>query len=171
MLANLRNRDRDRVQIPAVPGVDAPNPILSQVDDQIRWYDDNARRSMSWHFRLRGTQIVFASAIPITQILPAAVGWRVAAGALGALIAVCQGFDAMHHYGDHYVAWRATCQQLLRDRQLFASGAGDYQGLDPASPQALAQLAAHAAAIEGQEQQKWASGQMKGSAGAGADSD
>lgn len=169
MFRSLKDRrDEDRAHISAVPGVDAHNPVLSHVDTQIRWYDENARRSMAWHFRLRGAQIAFAAAIPVTQILPAAVGWRVAAGVLGGLIAICQGFDGMHHYGDHHVAWRATCQQLLRERQLFAAGAGDYAGLEPNSPTALGQLAAHAAALEGQEQQKWAAGQLKGPAGSDA---
>lgn len=165
-----KRRDDDRVHIPPVRGVDPDNPVLSQVDGQISWYDENARRSMSRHFLLRGAQICFAAAIPVTQILPAAVGWRVAAGVLGGLIAIFQGFDAMHHYGDHYVAWRATCQQLLRERQLFAASAGDYAGLSPNSPQALGKLAERAATIEGQEQQKWAAGQLKGSAGPSAQS-
>jgi hypothetical protein len=168
-MAMLRTRKRrrhdDRVYIPVIQGVDPHNPVLLQADAQIQWYDDNARRSMSWHFRLRGAQICFAAAIPVTQIFPAAVGWRIAAGVLGGLIAICQGFDAMHHYGDHYVAWRGTSQQLLRERQLFAAGAGDYAGLDPNSPQALGQLAARVAAIEGQEQQKWAAGQLKADGG------
>jgi len=157
----MRRGHRDRVHIPAVAGVDARNPVLNQVDAQIRWYDKNARRSMSWHFRLRGAQICFAAAIPVTQILPSAVGWRIAAGVLGGLIAICQAFDSMHHYGDHYVAWRATSQQLLRERQLFAASAGPYEGLEPNSAKALALLAGRASEVEGQEQQKWAAGQLK----------
>lgn len=151
------------VRLPAVPGVDPHDPVLSHVDAQIRWYDENARRTKDWHFRLRGAQIVFAAAIPVTQILPAAVGWRIAAGGLGGLIAICQGFDAMHHYGDHYVAWRATCQQLLRERQLFAAGVGEYAPLALGSREALSQLATRIDAIEGQEQQRWAAGQLKAS--------
>lgn len=159
--ASWRRRDRDRVHVPAISGVGAADPILAQVDAQIHWYDDNARRTMAWHFRLRGAQICFAAAIPVTQILPAGVVWRVAAGVLGGLIAICQGFDAMHHYGDHYVAWRATCQELLRERQLFAATAGPYESVEPYSAKALALLAARSSAIEDQEQQKWAAGQLK----------
>jgi hypothetical protein len=153
-----RNED---VHLPAVPRVDPHNAVLAQVDGQIRWYDENARRSMSWHFRLRGAQICFAAAIPVTQIVPGAVGWRIAAGILGGLIAIFQGFDSMHHYGDHYVAWRATCQQLLGERKLFAASAGTYAGLVPSSDKALALLAQRTSEIEGQEQQKWAAGQLK----------
>lgn len=118
---------------------------------------------MQWHFRLRGAQICFAALIPVTQIPPAAITWRIFAGVLGGLIAVCQGFDGMHHYGDHYVAWRGTAQLLLRERQQFAAGAGAYASMDPNSPKALSELAERTAEIEGQEQQKWAAGQLKGS--------
>ncbi|MHB1860078.1 MAG: DUF4231 domain-containing protein [Solirubrobacteraceae bacterium] len=115
---------------------------------------------MAWHFRLRGAQIVFAAAIPITQIFPAAVEWRIAAGGLGGLIAICQGFDAMHHYGDHYVAWRATCQQLLRERQLFAVGAGEYASFHNLR-ESINHFAMRIDSIEGQEQQRWQAGQLK----------
>ncbi len=154
-------RSESALKLPSVPDVPETDPVLSEVDSQIRWYDSNARRTMTLHFRLRTMQIIFAAAIPITQIPSSAIGWRLAAGAFGAVIAICQGFDAMHHYSDHYVAWRATCQQLLRERQLFVAGAGDYQGMQPSSPEALRQLATRAAEIEAQEQQKWAADQMK----------
>jgi hypothetical protein len=149
------------LELPSVPGVLEDDSVLGEVDSQIRWYDSNAQRTMQLHFRLRTVQIVLAAAIPITQIPASAIGWRLAAGAFGAVIAVCQGIDAMHHYSDHYVAWRATCQQLLRERQLFVAGAGDYQGMSPSSPEALRQLATNATRIEAQEQQKWAADQMK----------
>lgn len=54
-----------------------------------------------------------------------------------------------------------TCKQLLDERQLFAAGAGDYQGLRPNSPEALCQLTTRATEIEAREQQQWAADQMK----------
>lgn len=159
-LLSARQQESE-LQLPTVLGLAESDPILSQVDNQIRWYDRNARRTMQLHFRLRTMQILLAAAIPLTQIPSPSMVWRLAAGAFGAVIAVCQGIDALHHYGDHYVAWRATCQQLLRERQLFAASAGVYQGMPPSSSGALDQLAARAAEIEAQEQQKWAADQMK----------
>jgi Protein of unknown function (DUF4231) len=150
------------LELPPIPGVQARDPVLRNLDGQIRWYDANAQRSRLWHFRLRGAQIVFAAIIPITQIVPPAVGWRITVGVLGGLIAVCQGFDSMHHYGDHYVAWRSTCQQLLRERQLFTAGAGDYASLGHGSREALSRLAARTDAIEGHELQRWTAGQRSG---------
>jgi Protein of unknown function (DUF4231) len=145
------------IRLPEVPGVDPHEPALRHIDTQIEWYDSNARRTRRWHFRLRGAQIILAAAIPVTQIIPAAVGWRIVAGVFGGLIAICQGFDSMHHYGDHYVAWRATAQQLLRERGLFAAHAGGYKDLS--SDEALSTLATRTDAIEAEEQQRWATGQ------------
>jgi hypothetical protein len=153
------------VHIHAIPGVDADEPALRHLDGQIHFFDDNARRSMAVHFRLRGVQLVAAAAIPITQIFGGSLESRLAAGLLGGLIAVCQGWDSMHHYGEHYVAWRATCQQLLRERLLFASEGAEYKGLRPESKEALALLAAHVVAIEQQEQVHWQSNQLKGADG------
>jgi hypothetical protein len=93
--------------------------------------------------------------VPITQVPTAAVGWRVAAAALGGLVALSQGIDTLHHYGDHYVAWRATCQRMLRERQLFAAGAGPYSGRRD-----VKLLATNLAFIEGEEQQRWQQGQL-----------
>jgi hypothetical protein len=129
--------------------------VLAAADAQIHWYDTNSQRSRVWHFRLRTGQLVFATLIPITQIPSAAVGWRIAAASLGGLVALCQGIDTLHHYGDHYVAWRATCQRMLRERQLFAAEAGPYNtGRD------LKLLAANLAAIEDEEYQHWQRGQL-----------
>ena len=157
------------IELPSIPGVEGRDPALRNLDDQIRWYDANAQRSRIWHFRLSGAQIVFAALIPITQIVPPAVGWRITAGVLGGLIAVCQGFDSMHHYGDHYVAWRSTCQQLLRERQLFTAGAGDYASFVRGSHEAIARLASRTDAIEGHELQRWTAGQRSAPRAQGAD--
>jgi hypothetical protein len=146
--------------LPSVPGVEPDNPVLAAADAQIRWYDSNSQRSRIWHFRLRTLQLTFATAIPITQVPPAAVGWRVSAAMLGGLVALAQGIDTIHHYGDHYVAWRATCQRMLAERQLFAAEAGPYKdGKD------LKLLAENLASIEGQEQQHWQQAQLADSGG------
>jgi Protein of unknown function (DUF4231) len=153
-----------KLGLPDVTGLDANNPLLVHVDGQIHWYDQNAIRARHWHFRLRGLQVVLAALIPVTQIVPTSIGWRITAGILAGLVAVCQGFEGMHHYGEHYVAWRATCQSLLRERQLFAAGAGPYAAFPRGSRESLRLLAERVDAAEGQEQQRWADGQLKAAA-------
>ena len=153
--------DDNGVSLPAIAGVDPADPVVSYADDQIRWYDANSRRSMALHFRLRAAQLISAALVPVTQIPPTGTGWRLAAGALGGLVAVFQGFDTMHHYGDHYVTWRATCQKMLRERQLFSAGAGPYGPPPSGAGKDIKTLATRLDAIEGNEQQQWQEGQVK----------
>lgn len=157
---------RADVQLPAIPGVDPSNLVLGHLDSQIRWYDANAQRTMTWHFRLRGLQLVIAALIPVTQVFSSSVGLRAGAASMAALVAIAQGFDSIHHYGEHYVKWRATCQKLCNERHLFAVAAGPYGKPAPHSPEALALLAQRTSAIEGQEQAQWQAEQLREAAAA-----
>jgi hypothetical protein len=131
------------------------------VDITIRWYDSNAKRTMRIHFRLRGVQLVLATLIPISQVFDWGVPSRATAAALAGGIAVCQGFDSLHHYGEHYVGWRSTAQRLLRERLLFSVQAGGYSNLPALGKAARELLAANVSAIEAQESQSWQSLQAK----------
>src|ERR1700680_477793 len=102
----VRGRN-DPLVLHPIDGVADTHPVLDHLDSQIRWYEENAKRSMTAHFRLRTMQILLAAIIPVTQVFLDGVGARVTAGALAAVVAVVQGFDSLHHYGEHYVNWRA----------------------------------------------------------------
>lgn len=140
-------------QLPNIPGVDAADPVLSHLDGAIRWYDSNARRTMKWHFRLRTVQLLLAASIPFTQILLSGVPARAVAAGLAGVIAIGQGIDGLHRYGEHYVAWRATAQQLLRERFLFSVRSGPYVGM--ALVEARQKLASRVDAVEASENHEW----------------
>lgn len=149
------------MNLPPIAGIDPANSVLLYADAQIRWYDANSRRVMVLHFRLRTAQLAAAALIPVTQIPATGVAWRLAAAVLGGAVAVLQGVDSIHHYGEHYVAWRATCQKMLRERQLFSAGAGPYGAPPSGAGKDLTTFASRLDAIEGNEQQSWQEGQMK----------
>jgi hypothetical protein len=100
----------DPLVLHTIVGVAPGDPVIAHLDSQIKWYEENAKRSMTAYFRLRTTQILIAAVIPVTQVFLDGVTARVTAGALAAVVAVVQGFDSLHHYGEHYVNWRATTQ-------------------------------------------------------------
>lgn len=145
------------VNLPLIPGVDPGNPVLGHLDRSYTWYNQNATRTMHNHFLIRTMQLLFASAIPVTQILMSGIPSRATAGVLGALIAILQGTDSLHRYGEHYVAWRATAQDLLRERFLFSAQSGPYANIPQV--QALALLATRVDAIEASENQQWQAGE------------
>ncbi|MFI5285412.1 MAG: DUF4231 domain-containing protein [Candidatus Dormibacteria bacterium] len=151
----------DLLELPAIPGLASTDPVLVQVDASIKWYDTNARRSMRIHFGLRTTQLVLATLIPISQVFDWGLLSRVLAAVLAGGIALCQGLDSLHHYGEHYVGWRATAQRMLRERFLFSAHAGEYEQFPALSEDARQALAANVNAIEAQESQSWQSLQAK----------
>jgi len=153
-LPSVVGRDKGGAEVlPLIPGMAPGDPVLVHLDAAYRWYNQNARRTMRNHFRLRTLQLLLASAIPVTQILMAGTPSRATAGGLGALIAIFQGIDTLHHYGEHYVAWRATAQDLIRERFLFSVLTGPYAKLSQA--QARAALAMRVDAIEAAENHEW----------------
>jgi Protein of unknown function (DUF4231) len=156
----LRGR-RDELELAPIEGVAADDPVMTHLDSQIRWYDRNSQRSMSAHFRLRTTQMVIAAVIPVTQVFLGGVTARVTAGTLAAVIAIFQGVDSLHNYGEHYVSWRATTQQLWRERFLFAAAAGPYNTTPPRNAAALERLAERVDAVESQENRQWHDRQLK----------
>lgn len=151
----------DQLELPAIPGLDHNDPILRYVDTTIRWFDSNAKRTMGIHFRLRRVQLVLATLIPISQVFEWGVLSRATAAVLAGGIAICQGFDSLHHYGEHYVAWRSTAQRLIRERLLFTVQAGAYTDLPAIGKAARTLLATNVSAIEAQEGQAWQSLQAK----------
>ena len=148
------------VEPPRIKGIADDDALIAHLDQQIMWFDRNAARSMRWHFRLRLGQILAAATIPVLQIASDNITLRVVVGALGGLIVVLQGVDSLHHYGEHYVAWRATERQLSAERWLFSISAGAYQGLSPLGDEARQLLAARVHAIESQEHEQWRSQQL-----------
>lgn len=152
--------------LPPIPGVEADNPVLDHLDTSYTWYNRNAIRTMRHHFFIRTMQLLLASAIPVTQILMSGTPSRATAGGLGALIAILQGKDALHRYGEHYISWRATAQDLLRERFLFSAQSGNYSNLSHAK--ALALLATRVDAIEATENQQWQAGEVSTEGAGGA---
>jgi hypothetical protein len=143
------------VQLPAIAGMPPDDPVLKQVDDDICWYDRNAKRTMHAHRRYRGAQIIAAALLPVSQVFFAGLVAREMTAVLGAVILILQGFDAMHQYEEHYAAWRATAQALFRERFMFSVHSGPYAN-PPAGYDPRRLLAERCDAITAAENQQWA---------------
>jgi len=130
---------------------------VGHLDQTIAWFEAQSTRTRKWHFGLRFTQIVLASLIPVSQVLANDTSARAIAALFGAGIAICQGWDSLHHYGDHYVSWRAAAQQLKRERFLYLVREGPYSRLS--AEDGLHMLSDHAISLETAEAHQWQSNQ------------
>jgi hypothetical protein len=81
---------------------------------------------------LKGTQIVFAAAIPVIAVAGAHEAQRWATAVLGALIGILEGFLQLGQYQQNWLLYRSTRQALKREEFLHAGKAGPYAGVaDP----------------------------------------
>lgn len=111
-----------------VPETIAQHPAWLRLEDQLAWYDGKSVRCQSWYKKLKFVQIVLAVAIPVFSRLPEPYGGWLTAIA-GAAIAVLEGMQHLNQYSTLWVRYRATAEQLQREKFLLLSGAGHYKGL------------------------------------------
>lgn len=133
--------------------------VLAHVEEQRSWYDKNATRTMHWHQWLRTLSLGCTVLIPVFALVGTWIGFRIIAAALGAVAAFSQGFEAIHQYREHYIAWRYTAEQLEREEYMYRVKAGDYAA--GANTDSVLLLAQRADAITSQENQQWLALQQK----------
>lgn len=128
----------------------AEDITLQRLEDQIAWYDRKsgiAQRRFKW---IKGSQLLFAAAIPVvaTLDLHAAV-----AGTLGGLIVVLEGYAQLNQYQQNWQAYRSTCEALKHEKYSFLARAGPYAGVRKPIPL----LADRIEGLISQEHAKWVS--------------
>jgi hypothetical protein len=130
--------------------VDAGDPTLERLEDQIRWYDERSRAGQRNFKLLKGIQLLAAATIPAvaTLDLHAAVP-----ASLGAAIVVVEGFLQLNQYQQNWITYRSTCEALKHEKYLFLGHAGPYAGVQ--DPRAL--LADRIEGLISQEHAKWIS--------------
>jgi len=123
-VADQRNKSHEL----KIPESIAAHPAWFRLVEQRDWYDRKSQHCQRWHKGLRITQIVLASLIPTTSLLPADYA-KWAASAFGVLIAVLEGVQHLNQYAFLWFSYRATAERLKHEQYLCLSCAGIYKGL------------------------------------------
>lgn len=121
---------------------------VERLEDQLGWYDRKASYNERMFKRLRIATILVSSAIPLCA---AFVEPRVVTGALGALIALCEGLQQLNQYHQNWITYRSTAEALKHEKYLFLSMAGSYATSE--NPRTL--LAERVESLVSQENSKW----------------
>jgi Protein of unknown function (DUF4231) len=143
---------RKRKNIPK--GSDRKAVILQRVDEDITWYETNAKRAMRGHNILSITVLVSAGLVSIFALSPGTVTKYIAAG-LGVLAGVARGLEGLHKFHEHYTDFRFTANALDRERYEYEASIGDYKAIAADAEAALEQLAVRVEAITTQAEQQW----------------
>jgi Protein of unknown function (DUF4231) len=102
-----------------------PSEKLAQ---QSAWYGERARYNRTYYTILKGTQIVFAAAIPVVAVASASSVQRWTTALLGALVGVIEGLIQLGQYQQNWMMFRAAREALKREEFLHSAKAGPYAG-------------------------------------------
>jgi Protein of unknown function (DUF4231) len=137
--------------------MDAEDPTLQRLEDEIRWYDEKSLEGQRRFKLLKGVQLLSAATIPVVAILDvhAAVP-----AAPGAAIILIEGFLQLNQYQQNWITYRSTCGALKHEKYLFLGRAGPYAG----AVDGRALLADRIEGLISQEHAKWVSAREESAA-------
>jgi hypothetical protein len=101
------------------------SPTRDRLEDQLKWYDQKAIANHRRYRLIKVLQLLAAASVPVAAALSAA-HWVIAA--LGSVILVLEGLQQLGQYHDTWISYRATCEQLKREKFLFLARAKPYAG-------------------------------------------
>ena len=128
------------------------NVPFERLEEQLNWYDTKSAYNQRMFKYLRSATIVMSVSIPLTAGF---VKQAWVTGALGALIALCEGLTQLNQYHHNWRTYRSTAEALKHEKYLFLATAGPYASAE--NPKRL--LAERVESLVSQEHVKWASSQ------------
>ena len=106
-----------------------------RLDDQINWYDKKSASNQKWYKRLRLTEIVFASSIPLlagyTQVSGYEKGFVLAIGIIGLVVAVLAGVMSLYRFQENWNEYRASAESLKQEKYLYLARVEPYDSDQP----------------------------------------
>ena len=107
-----------------------------RLDDQINWYDRKSSSNQKWYKRLRLTEIVFASAIPLLagySQMSGKIGLTIgiAIGVIGLIVAVLAGIVSLYQFQENWNEYRASAESLKQEKYLYLARVEPYNGDQP----------------------------------------
>lgn len=132
--------------------MDASNPTLERLEDQIAWYDKKSLESQQWFKWLKIAEIIAAALIPFVA------GFNLSpiiTGSLGVLIVVLEGLQSLNQFQHNWITYRSTCEELKHEKFLWMGKAGPYASAE--KPDVL--LAERVESLISREHSKWVGSQ------------
>jgi len=110
--------------------------IEQRLDDQINWYDKKSGFNQKWYKRLRLTEIVFASTIPLLagySQMSGKIGLTIgiAIGVIGLMVAVLAGIVSLYQFQENWNEYRVCAESLKQEKYLYLARVEPYNGDQP----------------------------------------
>jgi hypothetical protein len=135
----------------ATETIEHEDPTLARLTGQLGWYNAKAKSNQQWYKALKLCQILLGALVPVVAAIDNSS--RVVLAALGAGVVVIEAVQQLYQFHRNWIAYRSTCEALLREQHLYEAKAGDYT----AEEGRKGLLAERVEAIIGRETGEWAS--------------
>ena len=133
--------------------MDAQQYITERVDDQINWMEGKASHNQSRFKQIRIVELICSASIPFLVALISdstdALKW--VAGAFGVTVTICEGLQVLYKYQELWMQYRSTVEALRKEKILYLSKAGRYDGMANPFPSFVVEVES----ILGQENVEW----------------
>jgi len=102
--------------------------MKERVQDQYAWYNNKSGWNQRWFKRLQMLQIISAAIIPFLSGMDmTGHPWiPMLIGALGVVIAIISGANALWKFQENWTQYRTTAEQIQHERFLFETGVAPY---------------------------------------------
>jgi hypothetical protein len=106
--------------------------LEERLEHQIVWYDSKSSQCQKVYKRLKRTEVILATAIPLISGIASKIEFLpIVVGLLGASIAVIEGFLNIGKYHENWIEYRSICETLKHEKYMFFAKAGVYVGENP----------------------------------------
>ena len=114
--------DRPAADTPVTDG--AADYIARRLDDQIGWYGSRSTLNRWWYHTLKVVAILAAGSIPVLAVASIA---PIVSAVLGAALLAIEGAQQLFQYQQNWISFRATAEDLKREKSLYLAKAGPYR--------------------------------------------
>lgn len=124
------------------------NITLDRLEEQIRWYSENAEWN---HRRFRWLKVIELIAAALIPLFAAWGGYPIIAGLLGVVVVVLESLQCIYQFQSNFISYQSIAEALKHEKYLWYACAGHY--LVAKNPEAL--LAERIEELVSREHAKW----------------
>jgi Protein of unknown function (DUF4231) len=123
----------------------------NDLQDQRQWYGKRASVDKNRAQLLSFVVITAGAATSFFQVFSPAPWLPALTAALGAMVALSEGWQRIARYAETWVAYRTASERMKREQRLYVNGAGAYRRLD--DEEAFLQFVENIEAVIAEEEQ------------------
>lgn len=148
----------DQVRQPVKGSADGP--AWERLESQLGWYDRKSIAAQQAYRRVKLSQLIVGSAVPVVAVLQVSVA---VTAILAAFVVIAEGAQQLYQWQTNWVLYRATAETLKHEKYLYLAAAGPYRADDRHRI-----LAERLEGLISQEHAKWTEAWQKDSQTSGA---